>query len=69
MSGIPPLVGQQLRALLSQMANVVGDGYQVSFVARHRSRHDADIILGDKKLNQLLSERTKDVLQIERPEE
>jgi hypothetical protein len=68
-AGMPPLVEQQLRALLGQMARVVGDGYQVSFVARHRSKHNADILLGDKKLNELLSERTKDVLQIERSEQ
>jgi RecB family endonuclease NucS len=61
-----PLIEQQLRALLGQMADVVGEEYHVCFVAKNNQRGKADIVLGDKLFNKIVIERLGAVLEVKK---
>lgn len=62
---MPPLIEQQLRSLLGQMADIVGPEYEVAFVAKNGKRNYADILLGDKDLNTTIRKRLYATLQLE----
>lgn len=65
MGKLPPIVEQQLHALLGQMADVVGSEYRVCFIAKNNRRSNADILLGDHPLNKVILERLGAMIEVD----